>query len=118
METTKVKKILSAKNETNELSRQLLNNKPLLIEVRAECCGGSNLINSIVQRIESEFNNDIRIFRIDYKTQKELLPEIVLESIPTVLLMKGGKLLKILNGTIARANLKTIVNDLYKSNQN
>lgn len=87
-----------------------------MLEVRAECGVNSILIEAIIQKIENEYNNDTRIARIDYKTHRALLPNLKLENFPTVLLMKGSKLIKRTDGTISRTNLKNLVNELIESN--
>ena len=100
-----------------KIKELLLSNKPLLLEVRAECCDHSNLIETIIQRIENEFNNSIRIARIDYKTYKNLLPGTDVENFPTVLLIKDKNVSKIINGTISRTNLKALANEILDSDQ-
>ena len=42
--------------------------KPILLEVRTECCTQSNIIDKIIKKIEEEYSNQIHIARIDYKT--------------------------------------------------
>lgn len=100
-----------------KIQELLLSNKPLLLEVRAECCDHSNLIETIIQKIENEFNNSIKIARIDYKTYKNLLPGTDVENFPTVLLIKDKNVSKVINGTISRANLKALANEILERNQ-
>ena len=100
-----------------KIQELLLSNKPLLLEVRAECCDHSDLIETIIQKIENEFNNCIRIARIDYKTYKNLLPGTEVENFPTVLLIKDKTVSKVINGTISRTNLKALANEVLESNQ-
>jgi len=95
----------------------LSSNKPLLLEVRAEYCDHSIFIETIIRKIENEFDNRIRIARIDYQTYKKLLPGIDVENFPTVLLIKDKKVSKEINGTISRTNLKVLANEVLKNNQ-
>ena len=105
----------SENSEEKKIRELLSSNKPALLEVRAECCGNFNLIESFIQKIESEFNNDIRIARIDYETYKDLLPGLKLESFPTILLLKDGTVFKRINGTISRINLNSLVDELLNN---
>ena len=89
--------------------------KPILLEVRSEYCIHSNIIDKIFQKVENEYNNNISIARIDYETYQELFPDLVLESFPTVLLLKGCKLIKIVNGALSRSNLHNLINELMES---
>ena len=51
----------------------LVSNKPVLLEVRDDksCC--SQLIAPVISRIENEFDNSIKVVRIDFESHKEIL---------------------------------------------
>jgi len=95
----------------------LLSNKPLLLEVRAEYCDHSIFIETIIRKIENEFDNSISIARIDYQTYKNLIPGTDIENFPTVLLIKDKNVSKVINGTISRTNLKALANEVLESNR-
>jgi len=107
----------SENGNENKVRELLSSNKPLLLEVRAECCDHSIFIETIIQKIENEFDNSIRIARIDYKTYKNLLPGTDVQNFPTVLLIKDKNVSKVFNGTISRTNLKALANEVLESNQ-
>ena len=90
----------------------LVSKKPVLLEVRDDksCC--SQLIAPVISRIENEFDNSIKVVRIDYESHKEILQKLEVESFPTILLLKGGKVMKKINGTISRGNIKSLVMEL------
>jgi thioredoxin-like negative regulator of GroEL len=98
-----------------EVDKIKLSNKPILLEVRNECCIQSEITDKIIKKIENEFNNRILVARIDYKTHRALFPELLLDSLPTVLLMNNSRLIKSINGTISRINLKNLVTELIES---
>ncbi len=107
----------SENGNENKIRALLSSNKPLLLEVRAECCDHSVFIETIIRKIENEFNNSIRIARIDYQTFKNLLPGSDVENFPTVLLIKDKNVSKVINGAISRTNLKALANEVLESNQ-
>ena len=90
----------------------LVSKKPVLLEVRDDksCC--SQLIAPVISRIENEFDNSVKIVRIDYESHKEFLQKLNVESFPTVLLLKNGNVMKQINGTISRGNIKSLVMEL------
>jgi thioredoxin 1 len=105
-----------SRNSTQSSIKELItNDKPRLIEVRAECCTPSYIIDKIIEKIENEYNNDIQIARIDYETHKSLFPDIELHTFPTVLLLKGNRLVKSLNITLSRSNLASLASELIES---
>lgn len=93
----------------------LVSKKPVLLEVRENksCC--SHLIAPVISRIENEFNNSIKVARIDYETNKDLLKKLKVDSFPTIVLLRGGKVMKQISGTVSRSNLKSLVMELLKN---
>jgi thioredoxin 1 len=86
--------------------------KPVLLEVRdnKSCC--TPLITPVISKIENEFDNSIKIVRIDFESHKEFLQKFNVENVPTILLLKGGEVVKQIDGTISRGNLKSLVMEL------
>jgi thioredoxin-like negative regulator of GroEL len=92
----------------------LVSKKPVILEVRDDKCCCSQLIAPVFSKIENEFNNSFKLERIDYETHKEFLQKFNVENIPTVLLLKSGKVMKQISGTISRRNLNSLVMELLK----
>ena len=84
----------------------------MLLEVRDDksCC--SQLIAPVISRIENEFDNSIKVVRIDYESHKEFLQKLNVEYFPTIVLLKRGKVIKRISGTISRGNIKSLVMEL------
>jgi len=93
----------------------LVSKIPVLLEVRENksCC--SHLIAPVISHIENEFNNAIKVARIDYETNKDLLKKLKVDSFPTIVLLKGGKVMKQISGTVSRSNIKSLVMELLKN---
>lgn len=107
--------IKSANENKKYVWELLLSDKPILLEVRVECCN-STFIEAIIQKIENEFNNKIKIARMEYQTYKNLLPGTDVKNFPTVLLIKDKNVIKVFDGPISRSNLKAIATEALKSN--
>ena len=109
-----MKKLANKHLGGDKLKDLLVSKKPVLLEVRDDksCC--SQLIAPVISRIENEFDNSVKIVRIDYESHKEILQKLNVESFPTVLLLKNGNVMKQINGTISRGNIKSLVMELLK----
>jgi len=105
-------KIISSNPKENSLVELLRNNELMLLEVRANWCGGSHIIAPVIKKIEDEFNSTIKIVRMDYDSHREFLNKNNVNSIPVILLVKEGKVLNRIDGTISRGNLKNLVLEL------
>lgn len=96
----------------DQLHEILLNNKPTLLEIRDNKLSCSDLIVPIISKIEDEFNNCIKIMRIEYETHREFLQKFKVENVPSILMLKNGKIVKQIDGTISRRNLQNLVLEL------
>lgn len=104
--------IVSSNLKDKSLIELLKKNKLMLLEVRANWCGGSHIIAPVIKKIEEEFNGMIKIVRINYDSHREFLRQHNVNSVPVILIVKEGKVLNRIDGTISRGNLKNLVMEL------
>jgi thioredoxin-like negative regulator of GroEL len=86
--------------------------KIFLVEVRADWSGSSHIIAPIIKKIENEFRHLIEVKRINLESNKKSLTEICSEFVPSVLFIRDGIVLKLLNGTFSKKSIEKILLDL------
>lgn len=104
------------KNEKRLLAEISTNCKPALVVVQACWSGGSHLMDLIVNKIEGEFQDQIKVIRIDLDVYKELLSQFGIESVPAFLLISKGQIVEIIKETLSRKSLEQIVRNLIIRN--
>jgi len=104
------------KNEKRLLAEISTNCKPALVVVQACWSGGSHLMDLIVNKIEEEFQEQIKVLRIDLDVHKELLSQFGIESVPAILLISKGQIIEIIKETLSRKSLEQIVRNLIFRN--
>ncbi len=104
------------KNEKRLLAEISTNRKPALVVVQACWSGGSHLMDLIVNKIEEEFQEQIKVIRIDLDVHKELLSQFGIESVPAILLISKGQIIEIIKETLSRKSLEQIVRNLIFRN--
>lgn len=104
------------KNEKRLLAEISANCKPALVVVQACWSGGSHLMDLIVNKIEEEFLDQIKVIRIDLDVHKELLSQFGIESVPAFLLISKGQIIEIIKETLSRKSLEQIVRNLIIRN--
>lgn len=79
---------LTKDNFENEV---LKSNKTVLIDFWATWCGPCRMMSPIVDEIANE-REDIKVCKVDVDSQGELAGAFGIESIPTLIVMKDGKI--------------------------
>lgn len=64
--------------------------KPVLIDFFATWCGPCRMVSPIVDEIADE-RSDIKVCKVDVDEQGELAAQFGVASIPTLVVVKGGK---------------------------
>jgi thioredoxin-like negative regulator of GroEL len=65
----------------------------------------------IVNRVEEQFDTQLRVLRIDFETHREFLYQFGVESAPAILLMKQGQVVEVINETLSQKNLEEIIHN-------
>ena len=77
-------------NKNNFRNEVLNSEKPVLLDFWASWCGPCRMVSPIVDEIAAE-RNDIKVGKVNVDEQPELAGQFGVMSIPTLVVMKGGK---------------------------
>ena len=76
----------------NNFQEEVINSeKPVLLDFWAEWCGPCRMVSPVVDEI-SEERSDIKVGKINVDEQQELAAKFGIMSIPTLVVMKDGKI--------------------------
>ena len=85
-----MEKILTDKNFDEEL-KNIGEGSPMLVDFWAPWCGPCRMVVPIVEEIARE-RNDIKVGKVNVDEQPELASRFGVVSIPTLVVMKNGKI--------------------------
>lgn len=95
-----------------EKFEELISSETLvLIDFYATWCGPCRAMHPVLEELKKEKGERLRIVKIDVDKHESLSAQLRIQSVPTLLLYRGGNLLWRQSGATPLANLKTIIEE-------
>lgn len=91
-------------NKTNFNQEVLNSDKPVLMDFWAPWCGPCRMVVPLVEEIAKE-RSDIKVVKINVDEEQELAMQFGVMSIPTLVVMKNGKIVNQVTGARPKAQI-------------
>lgn len=89
----------------NNFNQEVLNSdKPVLMDFWASWCGPCRMVVPLVEEISKE-RSDIKVVKINVDEEQELAMQFGVMSIPTLMVMKNGKIVNQVTGARPKAQI-------------
>ena len=90
--------------------QELINSHPLvLVDFSAEWCGPCKMLAPILEQLNGEVGDDVRIFKIDVDKNNQLAMHYSVQSVPTLMLFKDGQLAATKVGAMSKAQMTAFI---------
>jgi thioredoxin 1 len=90
----------------NELVKS---DKPVLLDFYADWCGPCQMVGPVMEELSKTYEKDIIVAKVDVDVQRELAGMFDVMSIPTVALVKDGKVVEKTVGAKPISHYKSII---------
>ncbi|MBR3929480.1 MAG: thioredoxin [Clostridia bacterium] len=77
-------------NKENFKNEVLLSDKPVLLDFWAPWCGPCRMVGPVLEQISNE-RSDVKVVKVNIDEELELAREYGIMSIPTIMVVKDGK---------------------------
>ena len=91
-------------NKSNFQNEVLNSEKPVLLDFWASWCSPCRMVSPIVDEIATE-RGDIKVGKVNVDEERELAGQFGVMSIPTLVVMKGGKVVNQLVGARPKSQI-------------
>jgi thioredoxin 1 len=97
-------------NEANFDETVLKSAQPVLVDFWAEWCGPCRMLGPTIEKLANDYVTKVKVGKIDTDSNRELATRYHIDSIPTVLLFKGGQIAKKFVGLRKEQDFKEAIN--------
>jgi thioredoxin 1 len=93
-------------SQTNFQGEVLQSTTPVLVDFWAEWCGPCKMIAPVLDELSTEYGSRLKIGKVDVDNNSALAMQYSIQSIPTLLIFKGGDVVQQIVGLRSKKDLK------------
>jgi len=89
----------------------LKSDKPVLVDFWAEWCMPCRMLAPTIDAVAEEFEGKVAVGKVDTDANRDVSMKYGISAIPTVILFKGGEVVKKFVGLTSKEDLSAALND-------
>ena len=87
--------------------------KPVLVDFFATWCGPCKAMSPVIDQIGKEVQGKARVLKIDVDKNQPLAQSYQIQSVPTLIIFKNGKVVWKKIGGASKAEITTAINNFF-----
>lgn len=98
-----------------EKFNDIINSEQLtLVDFFATWCGPCKTMHPVLEQLKGEMGDGIRIIKVDVDRNEGVAQQYRVQSVPTLMLFKGGQMLWRQSGAIGLGDLKAVISQISR----
>ena len=98
--------------ELNEQNyKSFIGNGLVLVDIKTDWCVPCKVIGPIVDQLSSEYVGKLSVGKLDADSARELISELGVRNIPTILIYKDGEIVERNTGMITKVKIEELINN-------
>jgi thioredoxin 1 len=81
----------------------------VLVDIKTDWCGPCKMISPIIDEISNEYQGQLSVGKLDADSNKNIVTELSIRNIPTILLFKNGEIVDKLVGGVDKKNITDLI---------
>jgi thioredoxin 1 len=94
----------------NQNFKNFVKNGIVLVDIKAEWCGPCKVIGPIIDQLSIDFQGQLSVGKLDADSNRDILAELGIRNIPTILLYKNGEVVDRSVGSATKEKLTEMIN--------
>jgi thioredoxin 1 len=83
--------------------------RPVIVDFHALWCSPCKMQSPILKEVAAELGEKVRIIKIDVDENNQIASRYSVQSVPTIIIFKNGKLVWRQSGVVSKSHLKSIL---------
>ena len=97
----------------NNFNEEITNtDKLVLVDFYANWCGPCTMLSPIISEIANEYSNSVKVCKVNVDESQELALKYNIMSIPTLIFLKNGVVIKSVVGFCSKSELDSTIKNL------
>lgn len=83
--------------------------RPVIVDFHALWCSPCKIQSPILKEVAAELGESVRIIKIDVDANNELASRYSVQSVPTIIIFKNGRVVWRQSGVVSKSQLKSVL---------